>query len=200
VLLKVERHYGSWRVRVRSSFVFGEVVPAVRALEREKTADHELLATAHCFLGDILDFLDAPRAAAAAYRAALRHDAQDKWAWAELGSMLCKTGRYRAALRALRRAQALPGEYALLDTDVDWAVEGLRDREPAWYENGTLPRRPAPSWDVCELLITRHARRSRAPARRRHHTCASPGPTARWAHQRMIDEWEGLRRRPATSS
>jgi tetratricopeptide (TPR) repeat protein len=196
VLRKVERHYADWRARVRSSFVLGEVVPALSVLEREKPAEPELLATGYCFLGDLWDFLDAPRAAAAAYRAALRHDAQDKWAWAELGSMLCKTGRYRAALRALRRAQALPGEYALLDTEVDWAVEGLRDREPAWYENGTLPRRPAPSWDVCELLARNRPRAALALLRGKRHpylrqlrarTYGALGDATR-----MIDEWEGI--------
>jgi hypothetical protein len=196
LLVRLEAHNRDWFCRVRSSFVFGELLPALHALERGTPADPGLLGAGYNFVGDLWDFMGAPRAAAEAYRAAIRHDPGSKWAWAELGHMLCNTGDYRAALRALRRAEKLPGECATLEYHVETAVEGLRDGEPPWYRDGAYHDRPAPSWDVCELLARNRPRAALALLRGKRHpylrqlrarTYGALGDATR-----MIDEWEGL--------
>lgn len=196
LLDRLDRNYRAWRTRKDCRFVFGPLKAALSRLDRPgaPAADRRLLAVAYSFLGDVLDFIDAPREAARAYRAAARVDPADEYAWSELGHMLLKCGRFRAAARALDRGMRAGDDYSYLPLLREEAQEGIDD--PA----GTAPYRswlPAESRAACELLarnrpeaVLKALRGKRHPYLRqlRARAHGALGDAAAF-----IGEWEGLR-------
>lgn len=195
------RNIKNWIGAKSSGFVFGPLDAAIRTLDRPDAprSDLRLAANGHAFKGDLFDYIDAPRAAARAYRAAVRCEPGDAWSWAELGNMLNSVGHYRAALRALRKAQALGDDSSLLGHYFEHSSEGIRDRD-GWclYPHGLHSQKPAPSWEAHELLarnrprdVLRLLRRCRHPYLRqlRARACAALGDVPRY-----FDEWSGIAR------
>jgi tetratricopeptide (TPR) repeat protein len=180
-------------------FVFGPLRTAAVRLDRKgaSTRDRRLASNGYRNLGDFFDMVvQAPRAAARAYRAAVRCDPRDTWSWAELAHMLINMGQYRAALRALRTASQFGLKSELCSEYLEWATEALRDRDRAWYRRGAMGCSPAPSWDACELLARNRPRETLRLLRRKRHPVLRK-LRAR-AHglvgnsERLIEEWEGM--------
>ncbi len=173
-LLREVRESGSdWWTARRSWFVFGPLEDAIRLLDVPSASivDRRLAAVGYAFKGDVSDFtMDAPRAAARAYRAAVRCDPRDTWSWSELGSMLNNMGQYGAALRAVSKAKALGRDDFILDVYLEEANDAIRDGDDwCWYRDGCAGSEPAPSWDVCELLARNRPRAPQQLLRRRRH-------------------------------
>jgi tetratricopeptide (TPR) repeat protein len=140
--------------------------------------------------------VEAPRAAARAYRAAVRCDPRDTWSWAELAHMLINMGQYRAALRALRAASRLGLKSELSCEYLEWGTEALRDRDRAWYRRGAMGTLPAPSWDACELLARNCPRETLRLLRRKRHPFLRRLRARAYGllgdSERLIGEWEGM--------
>ena len=202
LLREVEENYHEWRTPPPLScrFVFGELLPALGVLDdaRASRRDRKLLGTGYAFLGDVHDFNEAPLAAARAYRAAVRCDPDDGWSWRELGQMLTNVARYRAALRALRRAEPFLGDDTSLRWYVTEAEERLRDGDAPWYRNGGQEMKPAPCWDAAELLARNRPKAAlRLLAGRRHPYLRKVRARCFGALGRteeFLEEWRGLAR------
>lgn len=110
--------------------------------------------------------------------------------------MLCNVGQYRAALPALRRAEALPGEHTILESHVETAIEGIRDQEPPWFRHGARRYRPAPGWEVCELLARGKPRDALRLLRGKQHPYLRQLRARAFGAledaPRAIDEWERI--------
>ena len=172
-----------------SRFVFGDFTSAIKTLGGTGciARDRRLVACGYSDLGDCWDFNDAPRAAVRAYRLAVRVDPGHVWAWKELGCMHNKLSQWSAALKALRRAEALGSDDIMLEDDIEQAL--TRDH---WW--GTWW--PKSAHEASELLArnrpldaVRLLQRKRHPYLRKVRARAY---AARGDIENMLREWERL--------
>jgi tetratricopeptide (TPR) repeat protein len=200
ILREVRDTWDEFRTNRDAGFVFGTLRDALAALDARGASAYDLglAAGGYALLGDIRDLvLCAPRAAARAYRRAVRCDPGDAWSWSELGGMLNDVGEYRAALRALHRADALEPDVFLTGLYLEEATDAVRDPDEWWrYRDGALPGKPAPSWTVCELLADERPREALDMLRRKRHPylvqLRGRARAALGDVDGFLDEWERL--------
>ena len=150
----------NWGLLVKGyRWMVREYLPAVAFMEnRDVGKDRPWLAAAYSNLGDVHDFLDAPRAAIRWYRKALRLEPDSAWDWRELGSVLHDVGQYPAAVRAFRKAAKLDPEHGW--DRIEETERDAKERARPAYANGTIVfgAIAPPFWDAVEEVARGRAR------------------------------------------
>lgn len=172
-----------------SRFVAGPFSEAIRSLGDLNCLERDryIVSFAYSDVGDVYDYLDAPRAAARAYRSAVKVNPYDTWAWSELGHMLNNMGQRAAGLKALREAQRLGCDSTLLQTYLEEALDLPFDwvslhRAPIWEVNECLARnQPLAALRLLRGKRRLYLRKLRARAYGAHGD-----------FERMLQEWEGF--------
>lgn len=195
LLRDVRRAGAVWWTAKDARFFFGPLEDAIRALDVRGASpgDRKLVAAGHVFRGDVSDWtMTAPRAAARAYRAAIRRDPEDAWSWQELARALADVGEYDAAGRALGKALTLNPA----DDEFGFLAEEIRERGEPYCAKGRIGPHPAPSWDAIELLARNRPREAlRLLGGKRDVFLRKLRARAYGAlgdSERVVEEWEGI--------